>query len=84
LIVPGNHPEYTFPYNLDDRKKHIMDKLEKEIKYKFQTDVQEETKNKLTTYKIIIKDNDKLKEYYKFLENNNFVKEKNDWILDIK
>ena len=84
FIVPSNHPEYPFPYNLEDRKKYVMEKLEKEIKYKFQSDVKEENKNKLTTYTIIIKDNDKLKEYYKLLEDHKFVKQKNDWILEIK
>jgi hypothetical protein len=83
LIVPANHPEYPFPYNLEDRKDYVMDKLEKEIKYKFTSEVKEEQKNKQTTYKIIIKDNDKLKDYYKLLKQHKFVQDKNEWILNI-
>ncbi len=83
LIVPSNHPEYPFPYNLEDRKDYVINILEKEIKYKFQYDVEEQTKNKKTTYIITIKDNDKLKEYYGLLEKHGFSKSKNEFILNI-
>ncbi len=84
LIVPNNHPEFPFPYNLEDRKDFIINKLEKEIKYKFNYDIKEEQINKKTNYKIIIKDNEKLKDYYNLLTKNNFKQNKNEWILEIK
>ena len=83
LIVPANHYEYPFPYNLEDRKDFIIKKLEKEIKYKFNYDIKEVQNGKNTEYKIIIKDNDKLADYYRLLEKNRFVKVKNEWVLEI-
>jgi len=83
LIVPANHYDYPFPYNLEDRKEYVINKLEKEIKYKFNYDIKEIQNNKNTEYKIIIKDSDKLADYYKLLEKNRFVQNKNEWILDI-
>ena len=84
LIVPSNHPDYPFPYNLEDRKNYIIDNLEKEIKYKVSYDVKEFKENKNTVYKIIIKDTEKLKEYYNLLKKHKFIQEKNEWILEIK
>lgn len=83
LIVPYNHPKYPFPYNLEDRKNYIIDNLEKEIKYKFIYDIKESKENKNIVYKIIIKDNDKLKDYYNLLKKYKFTQEKNEWILNI-
>lgn len=32
VMIPANHPKYPFPYNLEDRTKHIINKLNSDIK----------------------------------------------------
>jgi hypothetical protein len=32
IMIPSNHPKYPFPYNLNDRVKHILNKLNTDIK----------------------------------------------------
>jgi hypothetical protein len=77
IMVPKNHPNYQFPYNLEDRRDYIMKKLNDNIKVKY--DIQTEQKNKEII--LTIKNNDKLKEYEEIIQNYNFKKEKNNWIL---
>jgi hypothetical protein len=83
LIIPSNHPEYPFPYNLEDRKNHIISNLEKEIKYNFNYNITENKKDKYLEYTIIIKDNEKLKEYYDILNKYKFKHIDNKWICEI-
>ena len=82
LIVPADHPEYPFPYNLEDRKEYIIEKLKKQIKFKLEYNITEN--NKTQGYTITIKDNEKLKDYYKILEKEKFEKSKDNWIFEIK
>lgn len=34
MMIPINHAKYPFPYNLEDRIKHITDKIKNTVKYK--------------------------------------------------
>jgi hypothetical protein len=34
IMIPANHPDYKFPYNLEDRVKYIYDKIKDKIKFK--------------------------------------------------
>lgn len=79
LIVPKNHPEYQFPFNLEDRKDFILKYLEKKIKHKFVYEIKETNKD----YTIIIKDTEKLKDYHGLLKKHEFKNVKNEWILRI-
>lgn len=86
MMVPINHPQYKFPYNLEDRKNLIMNKIKKEVS---DADINvKENKKKIDdydtiTYTIEIKDNKALGESHKFLKDNEFVLEKSVWVLNI-
>jgi len=44
VMIPANHPELHFPYNLEDRITYITDKLKSEIKYKLKTNIKTDIK----------------------------------------
>ena len=75
LIIPINHPNYPFPFNIHDRSKYI----EKLIKNKFQSDYdiikdKKLNNNKIIGYDLIIKKNDPNLDYddlIKLLDKNN-------------
>ena len=86
VMIPMDHPDYPFPYNLEDRVKSIKDKLNEQIKIKL--DISVKTEKKTTgeekgypSYLITIKDESKLKDFYKNLENLGFKKTKSEWSL---
>ena len=80
IMVPKNHPQYEFPYNLEDRKDYIVKKVKENIPIKIDIDIK---KNK-GEFTLTIKDNEKIKEYHKLLETYKFKKVKNEFILEIK
>jgi hypothetical protein len=88
VILPSDHKKYTFPYNLEDRIKHIIKNITTIIKREFDYKVikekngEYETIKNLPNYIIEIKINKYIEEYSKELEKlfNNmgkFKKEKN-------
>ncbi len=41
FIIPANHNEFKFPLNIEDRKDYIVNKLNKEMKNKFNLDIKD-------------------------------------------
>jgi hypothetical protein len=88
IMIPTNHPEFQFPYNLEDRVEFIKRKLMDEIKFKIEINVKKEIRKDgkekgLPFYKVIIKDNPKLKEYEKILEDLKGKKDGKDWAISV-
>jgi hypothetical protein len=79
IMIPADHPTYEFPYNLEDRVEYISDKLNNEIKIKFDLSIKKNKDN----YIITIKDNPKLKEYNSILTKYKAKLNKNEWIINI-
>lgn len=86
--IPSNHPNYPFPYNLEDRRNHIVNKIKSTIKYKTKIDIKNVpiktgiNKGKLN-YIIKIKNTPEIKEYSDFLKKINAVLEKDEWTITI-
>jgi hypothetical protein len=81
LIVPANHPIYKFPYNLEDRKDYIINKLSEKIRYKYDLSIDEK---KDGTYFISITQNDNLIKYDDFIKKLGFVSDnENNYVLNI-
>lgn len=84
IMIPANHPQYKFPYNLEDRVEYIIDKIKSQIKYKINLNVIPEKTKDGTIYKITIKDdNNKLLEFTDFLTSLGAKKVKNEWIINV-
>ncbi len=87
VMIPTNHSEYKFPYNLEDRKDFTMN----DIKNKLGTSIDVNIKKNhvkisgedVTTYTIEIKDNNKLVNYNDFLKGLGFKLEKGTWLYNI-
>jgi hypothetical protein len=76
VMIPANHPEYEFPYNLEDRYIYIINKINKVIKINIKI-IQ-------TTDGIVIDDFGEIEEYIKFISSLGGVKKKNKWIIKIE
>ena len=84
IIIPFNHPQYQFPYNLEDRTKYIIEKINNVIKSELKINVTEQIENKKPIYKISIKQNNVLDEHDDFLKSLNAEKNKSGWIILVK
>jgi len=84
IMIPFNHPVYPFPYNLEDRIKHIIKLLYKITGRNIDVIVEKDTKNKtLIKYNMIFNNVDYLKNYINDIKKLNFKLENNKWILII-
>ncbi|ARF09230.1 SNF2-like helicase [Catovirus CTV1] len=84
IMIPSNHPQYKFPYNLEDRVEYIIDKIKNQIKYKINLNVVPEKTKDGNVFKIIIKDdNNKLVEFTDLFEKLGASKNKNEWIISV-
>jgi hypothetical protein len=83
VIIPSNHPKYSFPYNLEDRVDYLISKINNEIKFKVSITTKEsktvKDKKNVPYYTIIIKHDDKLNNYKHVLEKYGAVKDKGEW-----
>jgi hypothetical protein len=61
IMVPGNHPVYPFPYNLEDRADFIKNSV-KELNSKIDIDIKKTKSGDNFKYNITITDNDKTKD----------------------
>jgi hypothetical protein len=74
MMIPQNHTVYPFPYNLEDRIKHILQKIKEVIGREYDYVVKKEHNgsfegiNKLPSYTIEIKTDKYIKEHIKELE----------------
>lgn len=84
VIIPFNHPHYQFPYNLEDRTKFIIEKINSSIKSELKINVTEQTENKKPIYKITIKHNDALEGHEDLLKTLNAEKDKSGWFILVK
>ena len=84
VIIPINHPQYPFPYNLEDRTKYIIDKINDVVKKDIKFTVSEYSENKKPYYKIHFKNSDNLNDHSKFLESLQAEKEKSGWTIYVK
>jgi hypothetical protein len=67
VMVPANHPKYPFPYNLEDRVTHIINKLKNDIKFNVKIDTKKIKKTSgpekgYPSYIITITNSDKITE----------------------
>jgi hypothetical protein len=87
MMIPSNHPIYQFPYNLEDRLEYIKKQI-KELNPKIEIDSKKVTKGDSFEFILIIKENDKTKNYESeinsILEKFNINKDKNGWIVNLK
>ncbi|ARF09822.1 SNF2-like helicase [Indivirus ILV1] len=88
VMIPKNHKEYSFPYNLEDRKNYIVNQLKEEIKFKLDIVVKDIKKivkeENIIEYIIELKDNSNLKDFTELLKKLNFKLTGNKWILKIE
>ena len=88
VMVPANHPKYPFPYNLEDRKDHIINKIKENIKFKIDVDVKENKskvdKIDVVTYQIEIKNTEQVKEFSKLFTDIGLKLEGNKWIIKVE
>lgn len=87
IMVPRNHPEYKFPYNLEDRKDYTINNIKENIKFKLDMLVKE---NKITvnkeiviTYTIEITNDASLNDFNGLLRNMGFELKGNKWVIRI-
>jgi hypothetical protein len=85
IIIPSNHPIYTFPLNLEDRKNDILNKINDKIKFKFEvktTDQKKKFENEqIVTYRIEVTKDKKLDDFNSFFESLGGKLEKNKWVI---
>ena len=79
IRIPSNHPDYPFPYNLEDRVRHII----KEIKDKIMNKINIDVEHNKDTYIIKITNESILKEKSNILDKYGFKLDKNIWQLMI-
>jgi hypothetical protein len=85
VIVPSNHPKYKFPYNLEDRKDHIINGIKEKIKFKIDLNVKENHSKiqgeTVTTYEIQINNSTNLEDFSDVLRGYGFVLQGKKWIV---
>ena len=59
MMIPKNHEEYPFPYNLEDRVEYIIEQIKENIKFKINIAIKETTVKKLIEHQIIVSYTDK-------------------------
>jgi len=80
VIIPYDHPTYPFPYNLEDRCKDIINKINNILGRKIDISVNK-IKDKEVSYKLTFKNEKFLENNKKNIEKIGFQLLKNDWTL---
>ena len=85
MMIPFNHPNYEFPYNLEDRLKYIIEKINILLKQKivFKT-IKQKDKNLNISYILTFKNEKFISEYKKEIEKMNFLLDNNIWSREFK
>ena len=74
IMIPGNHPIYPFPYNMEDRIKHIIQKIKDIVGREYDYTVKKEHNGKfegmekLPSYTIEIKSDKYIREHIKEIQ----------------
>jgi superfamily II DNA or RNA helicase len=89
LMIPANHPEFPFPYNLEDRCKDIIRRLKTGIKYKLSISTKTVTKKSgpekgKPSYVITIKADKSLKDYEDLLKKENAEIKNKEAIINVE
>lgn len=89
LMLPANHPEYPFPFNIYDRQDHVIKKIKDAIK--FNIDIKTTTKKKTSdpwkgkpVIEITIKNDSKLKEFEQLFSDIGAKLVNNIWTIVIE
>jgi hypothetical protein len=89
IRLPANHPRYPFPYNLEDRVKHIITKIRSDVKHAMDITT---TKNTVKTgvdkgkpsYGIVIKKKPQLDEYTELFKRLGASQDKDNWMITVE
>ncbi len=83
IMIPANHPKYPFPYNLEDRIKHIITSVNTILQRKIDIIVKKQKdKDDNAIYELSF-ENEKKFENVKDIEKLGFVLKNNLWLLNI-
>ncbi len=87
--IPANHPQYQFPYNLEDRVRHIISKLRQSIKYPLEITTASIIKKSgqekgYPSYIISIKSTKQVDEHINTLKQIGALKHNNEWKITIE
>ena len=85
MIIPRNHPKLKFPYNIEDRKDHIVNSIKEKIKFKLDLSVKElhskvQGEN-VIFYSIELENTKDVSEFTDFLRSLGFVIHGKKWII---
>ena len=85
MMIPYNHPKYEFPYNLQDRLKYVMEKINILLKQKntFKT-IKEKDKNENVFYTLTFTNEKFMTENKSEIEKLEFTLKNNIWSRDLK
>lgn len=89
VMIPKNHPTFEFPYNLEDRVQHIINKLKSETKKPLETSVKTDKKKSgpekgYPSYVITIKDFAGSEEFKNVFEQHKATKVGNNWTIVVE
>lgn len=84
IMIPSNHSDYPFPYNLEDRVEFIIDQIKNKIKLKLNINIKDSTYNGHPIYQIIIDNNNNVKDMADVMKSFDAQKKNNSWIITIK
>lgn len=79
IIIPKNHPEYVFPYNLKDRVKYITEEIEK-----ISSEIKIKTNKSKYTYEMVISNDPLLEKYDDFLKRYGAIKKADKYVINLK
>lgn len=88
LIIPGNHPEYPFPLNLEDRIKSILNDIKYETRISIKPVIKTEkikgrfSDIKYLKYQIIF--DSSMDKYADLLKQHGAKKENNKWVITVE
>lgn len=86
VLIPIDHPDLPFPYNLEDRVESIISKLKTAIGSKIDVSTKQIKKTTgkekgMPSYEIHIKDNDKVKDHIDILKKQKATKQSGSWVI---
>jgi len=89
IRIPINHPNLPFPYNLEDRVRHVVTQIRNEVK--FAINIKTSTIKKkagpekgMPSYVVSITNKPQLKEYSEFLKNLGGTETKAEWKIMVE
>jgi len=80
IMIPKNHPEYEFPYNLEDRVKYKINEINRIFGHNVDIRV---TKNKNISYTLVFKNEKITDNIKKDIENLGFILSGNEWSITL-